>query len=102
MNPLFASLMRAPGAGEDLPLTIEDYMARPAWHRQAACRGVGVSIFVAGMGGQYEELPRQLCARCPVRRDCLESALADGSLQGFWGGTTPSERKQMRWGRAVA
>ena len=74
----------------------------PCRHRLAACRGVGVRTFVAGVGSQYEDLPRQLCAGCPVRSECLQTALADDSLQGFWGGTTPAERKQMRRGSAVA
>ena len=39
---------------------------------------------------------RELCDTCPVRRECLEFALADESLTGLWGGTTDMERRLMR------
>jgi hypothetical protein len=96
-NPLFASLMRAPGSEENLPESIEDYMARPAWHRQAACRGVGTEGYIIESGGRHN---RVLCAGCPVRQECLEVALADPELVGLWGGTTDAERRVLRRGVA--
>lgn len=33
---------------------------------------------------------KQVCAACPMRRDCLESGLRDG--WGIWGGYTKPER----------
>jgi WhiB family transcriptional regulator, redox-sensing transcriptional regulator len=84
------------------PPSLEAILNRPSWHRQAACRDVGVGTFMAAVGSQYEYFPRQLCAGCQVRPECLQTALADDSLQGFWGGTTPAERRQMRQGSAVA
>jgi hypothetical protein len=35
---------------------------------------------------------RSFCNRCPVRRECLESALANNEQFGMWGGLTPRER----------
>ena len=55
--------------------------------------------FVREAGTDYREL-RELCARCPVRQECLAVALADPDLQGLWGGTNDQERRQLR--RAVA
>ncbi len=82
---------------------LAELVNRPAWHRRAACRGVGVDAFIIGQGAQYEEGSRKLCAGCPVRQECLETALAHGdTTTGLWGGTTPVERRKMRRGRAVA
>lgn len=34
-----------------------------------------------------------ICAVCPVREECLETALAEGWINGVWGGMTPDDRK---------
>jgi WhiB family transcriptional regulator, redox-sensing transcriptional regulator len=70
------------------------------WQEQAACRGRAPADFVRGPKADYGDT-RDLCELCPVRRDCLETALADDSLSGLWGGTTDIERKMIR-GRRVA
>jgi WhiB family transcriptional regulator, redox-sensing transcriptional regulator len=44
---------------------------------------------------------RALCEGCPVRQECLETALADDSLVGLWGGTTDAERREIRRGRVA-
>jgi WhiB family transcriptional regulator, redox-sensing transcriptional regulator len=96
------SLMAGDSA-PDIEALLEELVRRPAWHRQAACRGVGTAAFIIGQGAQYEKRARRVCAGCPVRQECLETALAHGdTMTGLWGGTTPTERKQMRRGRAVA
>jgi WhiB family transcriptional regulator, redox-sensing transcriptional regulator len=41
-------------------------------------------------------LAKNVCARCPVRGECLRFALATGQEYGVWGGTSEQERKQMR------
>ena len=61
-------LMTASDAPDER-LTLEDFLARPAWHRRAACRGVGPSDYVRGPKGDYEAV-RALCEGCPVRREC--------------------------------
>ncbi len=43
----------------------------------------------------------ELCAGCPVSEQCLK-ALADQDTRGLWAGTAPTQRRQMRRGRAVA
>lgn len=70
------------------------------WHQQAACRGKGPRAFVRGPRSDYGAT-RELCDTCPVRRDCLEEALADDSLTGLWGGTTDIERRLIRRGRVA-
>jgi WhiB family redox-sensing transcriptional regulator len=95
-------LMSGDGAPH-IEALLDELIRRPAWHQRAACRGVGVDLFIIGPGAQYEDSARQLCAGCTERQECLESALAHGdTTTGLWGGTTPAERRQMRRGRAVA
>jgi WhiB family redox-sensing transcriptional regulator len=83
-----------PGQGEMLP-SLEDFLQRPEWHERAACRGVGVDVFVVGRGEQYDT-GRLLCEGCVVREECLEVALADPELRGLWGGTSEVQRKALR------
>lgn len=40
-------------------------------------------------------IARTVCARCPVREECLRMALELGAEFGVWGGTTPEERRRM-------
>jgi WhiB family transcriptional regulator, redox-sensing transcriptional regulator len=84
----------------DGPLTLEDFVSRPGWHQQAACRGMGHRAFVRGEKADYGRT-RELCDGCPVRQDCLEVALADPYLVGLWGGTTDAERRSMRRSRVA-
>ena len=68
------------------------------WQDDAACREVGWGAFFV----EHPTLPvsyakaRAICARCPVRVECLEFALETNSEYGIWGGVTETERKRMR------
>lgn len=44
-----------------------------------------------------ERLPRltTLCKQCIHKADCLEFAIENQELDGFWGGTTPDQRKHL-------
>lgn len=35
---------------------------------------------------------RGVCAECPMKAACLETALKNGEVHGMWGGLTPQER----------
>ena len=37
-----------------------------------------------------------MCARCPVRTECLEYALGNQEKFGIWGGLSERERRQLR------
>jgi hypothetical protein len=84
---------------EDEP-SLVSLLRRPRWHQRAACRGMGHRAFIVGRREQYGG--RELCGQCPVRRECLEFALADSELVGVWGGTTELDRRRTRRGWAVA
>jgi WhiB family redox-sensing transcriptional regulator len=101
MHALEVEMLMDPKA-PDIDVLLAELVNRPVWHRQAACRGVGVDLFIIGHATQYEDRARLLCAGCSVRPECLETALAISGTVGMWGGTTPVERRQMRRGKAVA
>lgn len=68
------------------------------WRDDAACRGLDTNVFFAGLGElRTHQLAKAICAKCPVREECLESALAmSPELCGVWGGTTQTERSALR------
>ena len=38
------------------------------------------------------KLALEICARCPVKKQCADYALTAREPFGIWGGTTPSDR----------
>jgi len=39
---------------------------------------------------------RAICARCPVRAECLDHALRTNEQYGIWGGTNVQERRALK------
>jgi WhiB family transcriptional regulator, redox-sensing transcriptional regulator len=76
------------------------------WWALAACQYADPDLFfpVSGMGPVRAQLvgAKAVCARCPVRSDCLRYALAAGPVQGVWGGTSEEERRLLRQREAKA
>ena len=67
------------------------------WIEDAACTGMDWNVFFPERGGPGSPARAKLvCFRCPVQADCLDYALADDTTAGIWGGTTETERTQMR------
>lgn len=65
---------------------------RPAWHRLAACRGVGGVDWFADEP-EAVEAARAVCERCPVLVECRAWALEQGrDLHGVFGGMSRSQR----------
>jgi WhiB family transcriptional regulator, redox-sensing transcriptional regulator len=79
----------------DEPLVLEDFLNRPAWHRRAACRGMGTSLFFPGLGES-----KAVCAGCEVRAECLDAVVSDQRAPGIWGGLSERQRTQLRRGAA--
>lgn len=75
------------------------------WREQAACRGMETAIFFPTRGDNAGVAQaRSICAGCPVRRQCLDNALADtGDRYGIRGGLTARERmgQHMASGRPI-
>ena len=68
---------------------------RPSWQRQGLCLDYpDVSWFPDR--GEATGPAKAICARCPVRGECLNYALSVGSsLQGVWAGTSQQERRRL-------
>jgi WhiB family transcriptional regulator, redox-sensing transcriptional regulator len=89
-------------------LNIELYPCRPGhrepradWRDHAACRFADPELFfpVSPAGpslDQAERRARAVCATCPVRRECLQFALATRQAHGVWGGMSERERGATR------
>jgi WhiB family redox-sensing transcriptional regulator len=71
------------------------------WRLLAACRGVDPAVFFPVRGDSFTRREAQrLCSTCPVRKKCLSEHLDE--LEGFWGGTSPNERRRLRKEQNVA
>jgi WhiB family redox-sensing transcriptional regulator len=75
----------------------------PTWDVRAACRGESAGLFVASLGAeaaharvQREAQAKRVCARCPVRDECLDYALRVHEELGIWGGLDAPERRALR------
>ena len=63
------------------------------WSDSAACRGARPDeLFVRGSA---QNRVKQVCARCPVRTECLAEALDNCIEWGVWGGMTERERRAL-------
>lgn len=70
--------------------------AEPNWWSAAACRSADPELFfpISAFGKALEQVAeaKAICARCPVRRQCLAFALRTRQAHGIWGGMTEEER----------
>ncbi|MFD3844787.1 WhiB family transcriptional regulator [Streptomyces microflavus] len=64
------------------------------WSVNAACKEEETEIFYPGPSnpGVNSAYAKTFCARCPVRAQCLEEALARREEYGVWGGLDEKER----------
>lgn len=70
------------------------------WRHDALCRNEDPEIwFPVGTSGpallQVAEA-KAICARCPVREQCLNWALVTGQVDGVWGGLSEDERRALK------
>ena len=82
------------------------YLIPQAWEDQAECKRLYGKVGIAPvwaepysreradpLGSHKVRKAKAMCARCPVRRECLTAALGSPvPLVGIWGGTLPHER----------
>lgn len=73
------------------------------WRDRAACLGMAAerASYDLFFEPEYHNEAKKVCARCPVKGDCLRYALSNpwSSGEGVLGGMTPSERNRAyrRW-----
>lgn len=71
------------------------------WQVEAACRGLDASTFFhpdnerGRSRRRREEQAKSICARCPVRKPCLDWALSVREPYGVWGGKSSEERLEI-------
>ena len=68
------------------------------WARMARCRDDGPELFY---DPDRADEARLLCAACPVRTACLQTALAIGETEGIWGGLDGAERSVLIGARSA-
>lgn len=84
-----ADISRLPGPNADLW----------DWQMEGACRGEDPNAFFHPEGERgparaaREAAAKAICARCPVKRECAEHALAVREPYGVWGGLSEDERE---------
>jgi WhiB family transcriptional regulator, redox-sensing transcriptional regulator len=78
------------------------------WQLLAACRGEDATYFFAPSYFEKrmekngrEAVAKAICARCPVRDECLEYALGIHEAHGIWGGLNEMERRALLRERAA-
>src|SRR5262245_45714039 len=67
----------------------------PHWQEQALCTQTDPEAFFPEPG-RLANAAKRICARCDVRGECLEYALANDERFGIWGGLTEHERRELR------
>jgi len=67
----------------------------PSWRARAACGDADPDLFFPPDGVSAEP-GRRICARCPVRQECLDYAISNGIAHGTWGGLSERDRRVLR------
>lgn len=72
------------------------------WQERAACKGPQAAVFFPPTHLERKEerearerRAKEICASCPVRRQCLDYAVRIREPHGIWGGLNELERKQL-------
>jgi WhiB family redox-sensing transcriptional regulator len=78
------------------------HVMRPSWTRRAACRGWSTDLWFPTRGANRGDgdnngfLAKRICARCPVRSECLAESFEHVDAAGIWGGLSVRERRRAR------
>lgn len=98
--------MNAVRPADDRPRAVQ--VARPTWdddqgwQELALCRGENPDLFFPPQHLEKKEeremreaQAKAVCARCPVRQQCLAYAIATREPYGVWGGLNEHERRRI-------
>lgn len=70
------------------------------WRHDARCAEFDPDLFFSTGSGwaarNQDEQAKAICFTCPVQRECLNYALAEGLDYGVFGGTSPDDRRKFR------
>ena len=85
----------------DLVKALDLPVPRRSWKLDASCKEADPVIFSLS-SGESPKSAREICKKCPVRQECLASAIGNRETDGVWGGMTLEERRKLiRKGRAL-
>lgn len=65
------------------------------WMTDALCAQVDPESFFPDQGASARDA-KAICARCPVRAECLAYALERDERFGVWGGQSEKERRRLK------
>lgn len=65
------------------------------WRKDAACRGMDVSIFFPHRG-EPNHKALKVCKSCSVTEQCLQYAMDNFERYGVWGGKSERQRRSAR------
>jgi WhiB family redox-sensing transcriptional regulator len=68
------------------------------WQERALCPQTDPEAFFPEKGGSTRDAKR-ICARCEVKDECLDYALARDIRYGIWGGLSERERCHVKRNR---
>ncbi|MGI5229473.1 WhiB family transcriptional regulator [Actinoallomurus sp. CA-142502] len=71
---------------------------KAGWRARAACLQFDSALFFPDRVTYLKKdvgTAKAICFRCPVREECLQTALDSGERVGIWGGLTPVERANL-------
>ena len=66
------------------------------WQDAALCAQSDPELFFPTQGRNMGRQAKQICGACPVKRQCLEYAFAEGITEGIYGGASPLERARLK------
>lgn len=65
------------------------------WHLDAICTQTDPDLWFPEKS-QRPIAAITICHQCPAQAPCLEEAITNYEPHGIWGGTTPTERREIR------
>jgi superfamily II DNA or RNA helicase len=74
-------------------------LLQPDWFSRARCVGIPRQVFFPtrrAPRAQLAEIRDRACGHCPVRSECLASALVSGETTGYWGNVGPTALRRLR------
>ena len=71
------------------------------WRKDAECLGHPVEMWFPDVReNEDNQLALQICARCPVKTECLDYSLLH-EQDGIWGGMNQTDRRKLRKERGI-
>lgn len=92
----FAKRFGAAALSEDIQLGgLNDF--EEEWKLDGLCNQTDPDVFFPEKGeAANAKAAKSICTKCPVRDECLKSALEGDEPFGIWGGTTERERRKLK------